>query len=63
MLTSGHYADEVREAEEKWQRAGISGVPAVVVNDRYLITGARAAGGVRAGHPEGRVRSRLTVRR
>lgn len=41
MLTSGHYADEVREAEEKWQRAGISGVPAVVVNDRYLITGAQ----------------------
>jgi predicted DsbA family dithiol-disulfide isomerase len=41
VLTSGRYADEVRDAEEKWRRAGISGVPAVVVNDRYLITGAQ----------------------
>jgi predicted DsbA family dithiol-disulfide isomerase len=40
MLTSGRYTDEVRDAEEKWQRAGISSVPAVIVNDRYLITGA-----------------------
>ena len=41
VLTSGRYTDEVREAEENWHRAGISGVPAVVVNDRYLITGAQ----------------------
>jgi predicted DsbA family dithiol-disulfide isomerase len=41
VLTLGHYADEVRDAEDKWQRAGINGVPAVVVNDRYLITGAQ----------------------
>jgi predicted DsbA family dithiol-disulfide isomerase len=34
VLTSGRYTDEVRDTEEKWQRAGISGVPAVVVNDR-----------------------------
>ena len=40
VLTSGRYTDEVRDAEEKWQRAGISSVPAVIVNDRYLITGA-----------------------
>jgi predicted DsbA family dithiol-disulfide isomerase len=41
VLTSGRYADEVRDAEENWHRAGISGVPAVVVNDRHLITGAQ----------------------
>jgi len=41
VLTSGRYAAEVRDAEKKWQRAGITGVPAVVINDRYLITGAQ----------------------
>lgn len=41
VLTSGRYADEVREAEGAWQRAGITGVPAVVVDGRYLITGAQ----------------------
>jgi len=41
VLISGRYADEVRAAEEKWQRAGITGVPGVVINDRYLITGAQ----------------------
>jgi predicted DsbA family dithiol-disulfide isomerase len=41
VLTSGRYTDEVRDAKEKWQQAGISGVPAVVINDRYLITGAQ----------------------
>ena len=41
VLTSGRYADEVRDTEEKWRQAGISSVPAVVVNDRYLITGAQ----------------------
>jgi predicted DsbA family dithiol-disulfide isomerase len=41
VLTSGRYADEVRNAEEKWQRAGINSVPAVVVNERYLISGAQ----------------------
>jgi predicted DsbA family dithiol-disulfide isomerase len=30
----------VREAEEKWQSAD-KRVPAVLVNDRYLITGAQ----------------------
>jgi predicted DsbA family dithiol-disulfide isomerase len=41
VLTSGRYTDEVRDAEEIWRRAGISSVPAVVVNDRYLISGAQ----------------------
>ncbi|GAA0296338.1 DsbA family oxidoreductase [Sphingomonas oligophenolica] len=39
ILASGAYAAEVREAERLWQSRGISAVPAVVINDRYLISG------------------------
>lgn len=39
VLTSGQYAQEVRDAERRWQAAGINSVPAVVINDRYLISG------------------------
>jgi predicted DsbA family dithiol-disulfide isomerase len=39
VLTSGRYADEVRQTEEAWRAAGINSVPAVVVNQRYLISG------------------------
>ena len=39
MLTSGRYADEVRQAEELWRRRGINAVPAIVINDRHLISG------------------------
>lgn len=39
VLVSGHFSSEVREAERLWQSRGISAVPAVVVNDRYLISG------------------------
>jgi len=43
VVTSGRYADEVRAAERKWQAAGINSVPAVVINDRYLISGGQPA--------------------
>ncbi len=43
VLDSGQYAEDVREAEDKWRRAGISSVPAVIVNDRYLISGGQPA--------------------
>jgi len=43
VLTSGRYAQEVRQAEHAWQAAGISSVPAVVINDRYLISGGQPA--------------------
>lgn len=43
VLTSGRYTDEVRAAERKWQAAGINSVPAVVINDRYLISGGQPA--------------------
>ncbi len=39
VLASERYALEVRAAERFWQQAGITSVPAVVINDRHLISG------------------------
>jgi predicted DsbA family dithiol-disulfide isomerase len=39
VLSSGRYADEVRAAEQRWQQAGIQSVPAIVINERHLISG------------------------
>jgi predicted DsbA family dithiol-disulfide isomerase len=39
VLASGAYAEEVREAERFWQARGISAVPAVIIDERYLISG------------------------
>ena len=39
ILASDEYAAEVRAAERRWQMAGIRSVPAVVINDRHLISG------------------------
>ena len=39
VLASGQYTDEVRAAEQVWQRAGIHSVPSIVINDRHLIQG------------------------
>ena len=44
VLTSGRYAQEVRDAERLWQSRGISSVPAVVIDDRYLISGGQPPG-------------------
>ena len=35
------FGAEVREREMSWQRAGVGGVPFVVVNDKYAIEGAQ----------------------
>ena len=43
VLASGRYANEVREAERFWMAKGISAVPAVIINDRYLISGGQPA--------------------
>lgn len=43
LLTSDLYASEVRETESAWRAHGISGVPAIVINDRYLISGGQPA--------------------
>lgn len=39
ILAGDDYAAEVRAAERRWLDAGIHSVPAVVVNERHLISG------------------------
>ena len=39
VLDGDEFGLEVREREQFYQRAGISGVPAVIINDRHLISG------------------------
>jgi predicted DsbA family dithiol-disulfide isomerase len=39
VLDAGLYADDVRAAEHLWRNRGINSVPAIVINDRYLISG------------------------
>ena len=43
VLAGGAYADEVREQEEFFQRQGISAVPAIIINQRHLISGGQPA--------------------
>jgi len=42
ILGSDEFAEAVRAEEDEWMRAGISSVPAVVIDGQYLISG---------GHP------------
>jgi predicted DsbA family dithiol-disulfide isomerase len=39
VLESDAYADKVRAVERLYQQSGIRSVPAVIVNDQYLISG------------------------
>jgi predicted DsbA family dithiol-disulfide isomerase len=39
VLGSGQYGEEVRAAERAWKAAGINAVPAIVINQKYLISG------------------------
>jgi len=39
VAESGRYADEVRAEEDKWRALGISSVPSVVINGKYLVSG------------------------
>jgi predicted DsbA family dithiol-disulfide isomerase len=39
ILSSGKYADEVRSDEELWRNRGISAVPSIVFNQRWMIQG------------------------
>lgn len=39
ILASDEFALEVREREQFFQRAGIQSVPAVIINERHLISG------------------------
>jgi predicted DsbA family dithiol-disulfide isomerase len=39
ILESDRYAEEVRAAEQVFQRSGISAVPSIILNQRHLISG------------------------
>ncbi len=39
VLSSGRYADEVRQEAGLWRSRGIDAVPAIVINDKHLISG------------------------
>lgn len=43
VLASGEYAGEVREREQFYLTQGIHSVPAVIINDRHLISGGQPA--------------------
>jgi predicted DsbA family dithiol-disulfide isomerase len=43
VLASGRYAEEVRADERRWREADIHAVPAVIIDDRYLISGGQPA--------------------
>ena len=41
IIDSDEFAAEVRQRERFWQQQGVSGVPFVVINDKYAIEGAQ----------------------
>lgn len=43
ILASDRYADEVREQENFYTSEGIHSVPAVIINDRHLISGGQSS--------------------
>ncbi|WP_395397416.1 DsbA family oxidoreductase [Novosphingobium sp. BL-8A] len=43
ILSGDEFADDVRRDEDLWRSRGINSVPAVIVNDRYLISGGQPA--------------------
>ncbi|MES2412658.1 MAG: DsbA family oxidoreductase [Pseudomonadota bacterium] len=43
ILASDEYAGEVRAREQFYQQQGISSVPAVIINERHLISGGQPA--------------------
>ena len=43
VLNSGSLAQQTREAQEFWTSRGISGVPSMVFEGKYLVTGAQGA--------------------
>ena len=39
VLASGRYADAVRTEEAQWRDRGITSVPSVILNGKYLVSG------------------------
>lgn len=42
VLTSDLHAEDVRQAEQLWRSRGIQAVPAIVINGKWLISGAQS---------------------
>jgi len=43
VLTSGRFAGRLRSLERQWYEADINSVPAVIINEKYLISGGHPA--------------------
>lgn len=43
VLTSGSHAEQTRARQQFWTERGISGVPSIVFDGKYLLTGAQGA--------------------
>ena len=43
ILASSEYADEVRQRQQFYKQQGISSVPAIIINDKHLISGGQPA--------------------
>lgn len=43
VLASGRFAEHVRSLERQWYEAGITSVPTLIINDKYLISGGHPA--------------------
>jgi predicted DsbA family dithiol-disulfide isomerase len=43
VIESGRYADEVRAEERRWLSEGVSAVPAVIIDRKYMISGGQPA--------------------
>ncbi len=41
VLESGGYGDDVRQLEEQWLQLDITGVPAVVIDEKHILSGAQ----------------------
>lgn len=41
VLEDQRFASEVREEEQHWQRQGVRSVPAIIFNERHLVSGAQ----------------------
>ena len=41
VLEGQFFAKEVRAAEQHWQQQGIQSVPAIIFNERHLVSGAQ----------------------
>lgn len=44
VLASGRYIDDVRRDERFWREQGISAVPAIIIDGKYLISGGQPVG-------------------